>query len=131
MYTKLLQADQFLSNVESALNRSGWIPIVNFISAPIRMLVGKIEVLASVLFAAITFVQAVLKRDRYLLSKTVDILTYSLHGLANMVRAAVEIVPLSFFATLFYDAMIGRCNYRYETMEVGVYPLIHSPYRIA
>ena len=131
MSNLLVKIDPFLGRLETTLNRCGWIPIVNFISAPLRMLVGKIEVIVSLFLAFFSFLQAAVKQDRYLLLRTQHILSYSLHGLSNMVRAAVEIVPFSFYLTLLHDTYIGRFNYQYETLGRGIYPLAYHPYQIA
>jgi hypothetical protein len=95
------------------------------------MIVGKVEIAAGLVFATLNLLKGICTLNRSAFRNMVRCLEYSLHGLTNIVRAGVEVLPLSFTLTLAYDATVGRMNYRQESLGRGIYPWLNQPYYVA
>ena len=123
--------DQLLGKIETHLNTISWTPVFHYIGAPLRMIVGKVELAAGIVFAALNLLKGICTLNRSAFRNMVRCLEYSIHGLANLLRAGIEVLPLSFALTLTYDATVGRMNYRQEQLGRGIYPWFNQPYYIA
>lgn len=99
--------DRNLSQFEKALNVAGYIPIVSSVSGAVRVLYGKIEVVAAVGTAAISALKALFsdaRGSKEWFGRSVMALDYALHGVANIVRGYIEMVPfLGLALCLPYD----------------------------
>lgn len=110
--------DHTLSSFEKGLNIAGYVPIISSFSGPLRIGYGKVEVIGAVAFAAILALRAFsltgLEQEE-LLNKAVEMLSYTLHGIANIFRGAIETIPLiSLFTCLPYDLMFQQ-RFTYPT----------------
>ncbi|MBS0604210.1 MAG: hypothetical protein JSS60_04120 [Verrucomicrobia bacterium] len=101
--------------------------MVSTFSGGLRINYGKVEVIGGVIAAALTAIVALAQsnaddRERGL-NKAVEILaTYSLHGIANIFRGAIEMIPLLSLATcLPYDLLGNRLAYPKEGRELHGY----------
>lgn len=112
--------DRTLSTLEHGFNIAGYIPILSSGSGVLRAVLGKIEVIGAIAVAALIAVKALFNPDAYArdaeIKKAVEVLvTYSLHGVANIFRGIIEIVPLLSLATcLPYDISGNRFTYPLE-----------------
>lgn len=105
---------------EKGLNIAGYVPLVSCISGAVRGMYGKIEIIAGVVAASFLAIAAFFNPNadvsRQWVRKAVDILTtYSLHGIANIGRSWIEMIPLlSLVTCLPYDLMGKRFAYPQE-----------------
>jgi hypothetical protein len=111
-----INLNKTLNAFEKGLNIAGYIPVVSTFSGSFRASYGKLEVIAAVAAAALMAVRALFlnAEDRNQeLKKAVEVLVhYSLHGLANIMRAALEIFPfVSLVTCLPYDLLGKRFSY--------------------
>ncbi len=120
--------DFSLDKFEHGLNVAGYIPLVSSVSGGIRAIMGKIEVIGALATAAFIAVAALFNPDaaqrHAQLSKSAEIaVKYSLNGVANIFRGALEIVPfLSLLTCLPYDLMGNRVSYmRDNSSNPGVF----------
>jgi hypothetical protein len=112
---------QYLGGLETLLNRGSWIPIVHFVTGAMRGVLAKIQIVMSIAMICLRIALALVITDRSLPWKIKQSLIFLDHGLANLFRAGIEILPYSCYATLSYDALIGRYNYPEETKPHDVY----------
>ena len=124
--------DKTLGRFEQGLNIAGYVPLfgVGSIAGGIRAAYGKMEVVCSIGRAAITAIAALFNPDvqqkQQGLDRAVEIVkTYTVHGLGNVVRGWVEMVPyLSLVTCLPYDYLGYRFSYPQEgAPEFGVHRL--------
>lgn len=114
-----INLDKTLATVEKFLDVAGYIPVVSTFSGAFRIKYGKVETVASVGLSAVSALYAVCKQDQAErargLDRAVEVLTYSIHGIANVFRGAIEMVPfLSLFTCLPYDLLKARFTYPRE-----------------
>ncbi len=114
--------DQNLAEFEKILNTCGKIPVVSTISAVVRFMFGKLEVIASLAASAIKFIAAQFAPDadrKALLEAEAAIaLSYAKHGFANMLRALFEVVPIINLAMIGYDHFASRMVYLHEGIQL-------------
>ncbi len=120
-----------MSNVETGLNKTlsiseqwlniaGYIPGVSSVSGALRIAGGKTEIIGAVGASAIVALAALSAADsaerRQGLRRAVTILTtYLLHGIANVFRGSIEMIPfLSLMTCLPYDLLGNRFTYPHE-----------------
>jgi hypothetical protein len=120
-----LCVDKHLAKIEQTLNPIDWIPKISTFSGAVRILAGAVEVVAGIAFAALRIMQSLLDGKMSTFRNAKQGIVYSLHGVANMGRGLIAMSPLNLIL-LFYDAYIGRLNYRHEPMKNGVYPIIRA-----
>ncbi len=120
--------DFSLDKFEHGLNVAGYIPFVSSFSGGVRAIMGKIEVIGALATAAIMAIGALFNPNaaqrQAQLSKSGEIaVKYSWHGVANILRGALEIVPfLSLVTCLPYDLMGNRVSYfRENSSNPGVF----------
>ncbi len=119
--------DRALYNVEQGLNTAGYIPLVSTVSGALRANLGKLEIIGSVAAGSLLAIKALFNptaegRNRELDKAVEIVITYSLHGLANIFRAILEIFPFVSLATcLPYDHLFKqRFSYPTETTPLPV-----------
>lgn len=112
-----INLNKTLNSFEGGLNIAGYIPIVSTFSGSLRINYGKLEVIGSIVAAALITVRALFlanasDRDREL-KRAIDVFThYSLHGIANIIRGILEVVPfVSLVTCLPYDLSGKRFAY--------------------
>jgi hypothetical protein len=97
--------DKSFAASEKALNVLGWVPFVSTLSGGVRMMAGKIQAVAFAVFASLLFVYAYLSNNQKLLAAADRLTTYIWHGMANVCRGFVEMIPIGGnIATILYDA---------------------------
>jgi hypothetical protein len=97
--------DASLKCFEKTLNVFGYIPIISTISGSIRAVYGKVELISGLGIAAISSLSCSYNRN-------VDHgLELAVHGLANICRAAVEIIPFVNWLCIPYD-LANRFEYQ-------------------
>jgi hypothetical protein len=118
-----------LSTFERGLNAGGYIPILSTFSGALRIKYGQIEVIGSIVAAALTAIAALFNpskeaREQGLNRATEILTTYACHGIANIFRGVIEAIPfLSFVTCLPYDLLGNRFAYPHEAKS----PLQHRP----
>ena len=117
--------DQGFAKLESGLNSIGYIPVVSTISGAGRFCYGKYQLIAAIacgVFIAFSSCVAADKSRR--LGEAVDIVwEYGVHGVGNMIRGSVEILPLVNLLCIAYDRTGMRMNYRFEHLSLGMRPI--------
>ena len=115
-----LKLNNAMAPFEQGLNIAGYIPLVSTVSGVLRHSYGKMEIIAGVaagaLFAIVALFNPNAQARQKGLQKAVEVMmTYSLHGIANICRAWIEVVPfLSLVTCLPYDLMGKRFAYPQE-----------------
>lgn len=128
----LVKTEKDLNNVqaivETGLNYAGYVPLVSTLSGAMRINYGKIEVIGAVASAALIAIRAFANDSQAERAEQLNlalsvITTYSLHGIANIFRGILEMVPLLSLATcLPYDLLKHRYAYPREEAQ----PLVLS-----
>lgn len=109
----LVQIDRGMAKVEKGLNEAGYTPMVSFLTGVLRIVLGKIEILASLYIGAIVLAET---KD---MDRAVEvILHYSSHGLAKILRGAVEIFPIIGNLTCYGYDKIYRYAYQFEKIHL-------------
>jgi hypothetical protein len=122
--------ENYVACAEQLLNPFDWVPYISSISGMVRILAGAVQVAATLVFAAIRVIQALLtprgsvRRNLELPAK------YMAHAFTNIGRGALAIHPWWNLLLAFHDWKLGRFNYPDETMRPGVYPLA-TAYKLA
>jgi hypothetical protein len=111
-----------LAKGEEALNLIGYIPMISILSAALRTLGGKIQVVIGFFFAIYHLI-ATFKSSRGKIRHFLRFragLEHFFHGLLNLVRAMIEAVPfLSLVICLPYDRFFKkRFKYSFEDSDV-------------
>jgi hypothetical protein len=114
-----------LNSFEEALNIAGYVPVVSSLSGLVRISLGELEIVGSIVAAALIatrsffFVNAS-DRERESNKAFEIFIDYSLHGCANIIRGIIERIPFASLVTcLPYDRLLqGRF----------VYPITDEPY---
>ncbi len=110
--------------VETGLNYAGYIPLVSTLSGAIRINYGKIEVIGAIASAALIAIRAFANDSQTeraeQLNLALQVITaYSLHGIANIFRGILEMVPfLSLVTCLPYDLLKHRFSYPREDAQL-------------
>jgi hypothetical protein len=116
--------ENYVARAEQLLNPVDWIPFVSSYSGMMRMIAGAIEIVAGAVFVYMKIVNNLLNGTRARCGKALqEGYIYSLHGAANMIRAALAIVPGLNLLLFIHDQKLGRFNYPQEELRPGVYPL--------
>lgn len=107
---------------EAALNLIGYIPMVSTLSAGVRMLGGKLQVVIGFCFGIYSLAVGI-KSSRGKIRHFVNFRTcveHFVHGILNMLRALIEAVPfLSLILCLPYDHFFKkRFKYALEDSDV-------------
>ena len=110
------QVHKSLAKAEEVLNLVGYIPLVSLLSATVRTLGGKLQILLGLVFAIGCFMAgltAPLRKKKHFQNAKWSI-GHAFHGLLNIVRALIESVPfLSLITCLPYDR-IFKIRMRYS-----------------
>lgn len=127
-----------LATFEEGLNLAGYVPIVSMVSGGfVRVIFGKMEVIAGLALAAINYATAHFEDDESKKTRLYEeaqvCLLYAAHGVANIARGAVEAFTLvGNILTIVYDRVVkARFNYAHEELSPEVKPLIKTYIRPA
>jgi hypothetical protein len=107
---------KYLNKFEICLNVAGYIPGFNFISGSARFLEGIIQIISNISLAIFNSIGSFLSIDSNssklkIFNSYVNI-EYSFHGLANITRAFIELIPVvGGFSCIVYDHLF---DHRYE-----------------
>lgn len=123
------KVDNALSCFEEGLNVAGYVPLFGIctVAGVLRIEYGKAQICASVALAALVTVASLFSKNsetRHAGIKFAATLltTYSVHGLANIGRGLLEMIPyLSLVTCLPYDMTNNRYKYPTEVPGRWVY----------
>lgn len=124
--------DKFCTKLERGLQLPAYVPILSVFPGAIRQVYGLAQIVGSISVVSFKLIQLLFvdehKRDE-LVKKSWQILKYSYHGLANIVRGIIETIPLVNFIFYFYD-QCGRLRMTYDKEEVSeaVNPLFRKSF---
>lgn len=118
----MVSVDNYLATVEKFLNPIDRVPVAASFSGMVRILSASVEVVAGVIFGVIKALFASFPYERKNALKEGYI--YALHGVANIVRGCICMIPFVNIGLYFYDKHCGRMNYPNEIMSYDVYPLM-------
>jgi glycosyltransferase A (GT-A) superfamily protein (DUF2064 family) len=112
------QIHKTLAKAEEVLNLVGYIPLVSLLSAAVRTLGGKLQLLLGLVFAIGCFMAGIttpLRKKKHFQNARWSI-GHALHGVLNILRALIESVPfLSLITCLPYDRVFKiRIRYSLE-----------------
>ena len=113
--------DNILAKTEQFFNPIDKIPIATSFTGMIRILAGGVEVVAGIVFGTLS---ALFSSSTYQKQAFKQGCIYSLHGIGNIARGSICMIPFVNISLYLYDAKIGRMNYPNETMNYDVYPLM-------
>lgn len=103
---------------EKFLNIPGSIPIVSSISGPVRIAAGQLQAGIGALMTiggVVAYLTAELEADQAeYRADTTRSAEFAMHGVANIIRGAVESIPLLNLLTIIYDGTHSRFEYRVE-----------------
>jgi hypothetical protein len=112
--------EMLLVKAEEALNLVGYIPVISAFSGAVRSVGGIVQIIFGLLFALAHFLKI-----RFLKAPNIrsilgikDGLAHGFHGLANFIRAKIELVPfLSLFTCLPYDRILNK-RFKYASESI-------------
>ena len=114
--------DNVAARIEKGGNLAGY--LFGFATGPLRIVAGKVEMIAGTLFSLGYLLMYAISRDPdpSFLDNAKESSGYVIHGAANILRGAIETVNLlgGVFLLLIYDFGIGRFHYSDEPREFGV-----------
>ncbi len=122
MINTYISLDHSFASLETALNRLDRIPILSTPSALIRFTLGKIQILAGLTFSGAYAILHLLSQSHTSLFHARQAAQYMGHGIANMLRALVVVVPGVNLLSWAYDYHVGRVIYACEDKSSS-YPL--------
>lgn len=120
--------ENYVAKVEQLVNPVDWVPFLSSYSGMVRILAGAVEIAASIVFAAYKMDHVVWNQIGNQSDVLAQTFVYALHGLANIVRGSIAMLPGLNLSLYFHDFYTGRMNYTYEIMKRGVYPLMTAQY---
>ncbi|MCH9631504.1 MAG: hypothetical protein S4CHLAM37_15270 [Chlamydiia bacterium] len=110
------QKEQDLVSMEKVFNIMGYIPVCSSASGPVRSLFGTIQTIVALVKIPFTLLFDLFRENpKGYGNRTLRNCHYAAHGLGNIVRGFVEIVPLlGNITTIFYDTLGLRISYSVE-----------------
>ncbi len=117
-------AENMIAQVEQGMNPIDWIPYISGVSGIVRATIGLVEVVAGLAFAALKTFHIILTGKGFYSDAISQGLTYSMHGLGNILRGEIAMTPFWNLALFVYDKYVGRMDYEEEMLKKGVYPLM-------
>lgn len=118
----MVSVDNYLATVEQFLNPIDYVPVAASFSGMVRILASSVQVVAGTIFGVMKallvtfpFQRKIALREGYI---------YTLHGIGNILRGCICMIPFVNIGLYFYDKNVGRMNYPNETMNYDVYPLM-------
>lgn len=105
--------DEHFANIEKELNFYGHIPFVSSVSGPLRVFVGLVQVISSVVKAPFELIADFYGRSERMnqsrFNHTFRNVIYIAHGVANVLRGCVEVLP---FQGNLYTILYDVCKFR-------------------
>ena len=106
---------KFSKDLENIFNKLGYVPVVSSVSGGLREVFGATQVITGLAMTSINSLRkAYAKEETSIgqLQKKVDLSKEQVrHGIANMMRAVLEIIPFINFSCLCYDLAKVRIEY--------------------
>ncbi len=102
MSIDLDQMDEFLTLYERTFNFLGYIPIVSTFSGTARFIYGQVEAIVALAAVAFHFIGSIAGYAGHE-GQAAKALPYVVHGLANMGRSVVEMIPIINLSCILYD----------------------------
>lgn len=118
----------FMKDSEEILNPLGYIPLVSSIfTGEVRATLGLIQVISSVVATPFMFIADLFGHERGAFYRTSKCISHFSHGVSNIVRGAVESIPiLGNLCTIVYDQVIGvRMKYSIEYSRPDLFNRVH------
>ena len=97
-----------LTRFEKGFNRVGYFPILSTVSGYVRAVFGAVELVTAVALAALQMLRLL---D---FEGVLETGVYALHGVANIVRGMIEMMPIINMFWFLYDNARLRLNYNGE-----------------
>lgn len=116
--------ENYVARVEQAINPIDRIPFIGSFSGIIRIIAGAVEIVAAAAFAYLKATYVLLTKWGTIGKALKEGGIYALHGLANILRGTVAMLPgANLVLLVVYDYKLGRLNYPQEKLRLEVYPL--------
>lgn len=124
--------DQFCTRFEYYLRWPAYVPILSVFPGALRQVYGIAQLVSSISVVSFNLIR-LLFMDEYkkdeLVKKSWQVVRYSYHGLANILRGIIETIPLINFICFFYDRRGHlRMTYEKETVSTEVHPLFQKAF---
>ncbi len=120
----MILVENAMAKAELLLNPIDRIPFASSYSGMLRYLAGLVQLAAGAVFAYLKSVEIFLTTSKGSIRPAIEQgALYSLHGIANMLRGMIALLPGVNLLLWVYDKQIGRFNYLLEEVPSGVYPL--------
>ena len=103
--------ERSLAKVETGFNIAGYVPIVSSMTAPFRASYGKVEIIAALVCATYKFAEGAVTASGESFRESMRIANMAGHGLANIGRSVVELIPFINLLALLYDLIGLRITY--------------------
>lgn len=113
-----------VAHAEQQLNPIDWVPLASTFSGLLRILAGAVEVAAGIVFPLLKILHILLTNRGSYCDAIPKGCLYSIHGVANIARGVIALIPGVNLLLFIHDKHLGRMNYPEETMRPGVYPLM-------
>lgn len=107
--------NRHLTHMEKALNIIGYIPFIGIGSGIVRIVGGELQVITALALSAIFAVKAFFSNQLNDWQCAERCLSYVIHGVGNIIRGSVEIIPLwGTIVCILYDLSRRRTLYKGE-----------------
>jgi hypothetical protein len=113
-----------IATVEQCFNPIDRVPFIGSFTGMVRILAGAVQTIAGVIFAYLKSYYLLFTHSKHKIGEAINEgLIYALHGLANMIRGAIAMIPVLNTSLATYDYTMGRFNYPDEILQPKVYPI--------
>ncbi|MBX7065755.1 MAG: hypothetical protein K1X28_00850 [Parachlamydiales bacterium] len=113
-----------IATVEQFINPIDRVPFFASFSGMVRILAGAVQAIAGIVFAYLKSIFSLFTKSNEKIRHAINLGTiHCIHGLANVVRGAIAMIPVVNLVLAFYDYKMGRFNYPDETLLPDVYPI--------
>lgn len=120
----MVNVENRVAQIEQFLNPIDWIPCIASFSGMVRILAAGVQVAAGFAFAALKCFYVVMTGRGSYSRALEEGFNYSFHGLANITRGSIAMIPIFNMILFIYDKKVGRVNYEGEKMNPKVYPIM-------
>lgn len=116
--------EKYLAQTEQVLNLVGYIPMVSILTAAVRSLGGKCQILSGIFLGVFFYIRSYFStsKKKIFIQNSHISFSHVIHGLLNIVRGLIEAVPcLSLLLCLPYDRLL-RIRFRYSCEHATASP---------
>lgn len=106
--------NNILGKTEHAFNVLGWVPVLSSASGAIRIIAGKVQLVAALALAFFQKISGLIFQKKSYIELSNHSFDYVKHGIANICRGYLETIPLIGNVSLFVYDLLPDSRMKYE-----------------